>query len=266
MSKVIAKDSQSANSFPALIGTAASHHMFKERGVFIDYTNVSHRGGKLDLAGGNETLPILGYGLVYILGPDGHIFKFTNCLHIPDLTQSLICGTLILKEDFVTTKVGQYFKVSKNDTIIFIGKLLNDANLLPVTVRTPTQPIVAKAHHADALQLHRCLGHPNLQYMKTMLSKQSILGMGKLEDVYLTKPLDCNTCDLAKGHKIPHVSTRERSHCPLENIHLDLSGIIRTTAMCGCMYFILFTDDYSRYRNVAGLKIKSAEAVFEKIS
>lgn len=83
-------------------------------------------------------------------------------------------------------------------------------------------------------------------------------------------PLDpdmhCNTCDLAKSHRIPHTFSRLKSTHVLENIHLDLSGIIRTPSLCGAYYYILFTDDYTRYRYVSFLCSKSAEDVHLKVS
>lgn len=61
-------------SFQALINTAASRH------IFTTYTNVTHLNEQLDMAGGSTTLQIHGRGSVSIIGPDGDVFVFSNCL------------------------------------------------------------------------------------------------------------------------------------------------------------------------------------------
>lgn len=89
-------------SFQALIDTASSHHMLKERQVFTTYTDVTHLNEQLDMAGGSATLLIHGRGSISIIGPDRNVFIFNNCLHIPDLTRSLIGGTILLKDHLST--------------------------------------------------------------------------------------------------------------------------------------------------------------------
>lgn len=108
------------------------------------------------------------------------------------------------------------------------------------------------------------IGHPNLNYMKRMVMLDSVQGLNVTTSVF-PEILACNSCDLAKGHRIPHNNNHVRSLKLLDNVHLDLSGIIRTSAICGSQYFMLFTDDYSSYRHVVGLPTKSADVVFDKI-
>ena len=115
------------------------------------------------------------------------------------------------------------------------------------------------------LKLHYSLGHPSEEYMRKMMR------LGFLNDVL---PSDikqnemeiisrCPVCPLAKGHRLPFSSTRPRAVKFLENVHVDLSGIIRTTAMNKEEYYIMFTDDYSSYRVTYGLPNKTSSAVYE---
>lgn len=114
------------------------------------------------------------------------------------------------------------------------------------------------------LKLHYSLGHPSKEYMKRMMR------MGFLEDVIprdlKTNEMEivsrCPVCPLAKGHRLPFSSTRPRADTFLENVHVDLSGIIRTTAVNKEEYYVMFTDDYSSYRVTYGLPDKTSETVF----
>lgn len=113
-----------------LIVTAASHHMFKDKNIFSSYINTLDKEDYLDMAGGNATLKIHGRGEVKFIGPDGHIFELKNCLHIPDLKRSLIGGTILLKDDYITTKEGSNFTISKDGKCAFTGALNDGINLL----------------------------------------------------------------------------------------------------------------------------------------
>lgn len=73
----------------------------------------------------------------------------------------------------------------------------------------------------------------------------------------------CPVCPLAKGHHLPFSSTRPRSINLLENVHVNLSGIIRTTALNHEEYYIMFTDDFSSYIVTYGLPDKTAKTVYE---
>lgn len=98
-----------------------------------------------------------------------------------------------------------------------------------------------------------------------------MMRLGLLEDVLpsdikpdeMTIVSKCPVCPLAKGHRLPFPSTRPRAATFLENVHVDLSGIVRTTAMNNEEYYIMFTDDYSSYRVTYGIPDKTSQTVYE---
>lgn len=73
----------------------------------------------------------------------------------------------------------------------------------------------------------------------------------------------CDVCHLSKGTKVPHNHTRPRSVRFLENVHTDLSGIMRTKGLENETYFILFTDDFSSYRHIFPRRDKTKEEVYD---
>ena len=74
------------------------------------------------------------------------------------------------------------------------------------------------------------------------------------------KDMICEECELAKIRKkrIPK-GTVTRSDQPIYRIHADLSGR-KLSSLEGYRYYLLLTDDYSRYRWAILLKLKSDAA------
>ena len=57
--------------------------------------------------------------------------------------------------------------------------------------------------------------------------------------------------------KSPFIGKGERASEVLSLIHTDVCGLMNTSARGGCYYFIIFTDDLSRYEYIYFMKHKS---------
>lgn len=119
--------------------------------------------------------------------------------------------------------------------------------------------VSSHATNVTSSLLHRRLGHISDQYLKTMCKHGSIDGLGGKVDTVC----DCETCLLSKGARLPHNHTRPRAVRHLENVHVDLSGIMRTKGLRNEAYYILFTDDFTSYCHIYPLRDKSKEEVFD---
>lgn len=113
--------------------------------------------------------------------------------------------------------------------------------LVPVSQVSST--LSPHATNVSSSLLHRRLGHISNQYLKLMLKHNSVDGLTDEE----IKNCDCEVCLLSKGAKIPHNHSRPCAVRHSENVHVDLSGIMRTKGLKNEAYYILFTDDYSSY-------------------
>lgn len=96
-----------------------------------------------------------------------------------------------------------------------------------------------------------------------MIKQKMIEGVS--EDCDLTKPVDCIACIKSKSERPPFSHTRPRAQNKLENIHVDLSGIVRGYVNDGYLYYILFTDDLTGMKFVYFLKSKDKTSVFNAI-
>lgn len=95
-----------------------------------------------------------------------------------------------------------------------------------------------------------------------MIEKGSVRGLG---NVSKTGTFNCLPCIKSKSQSLPLSGTRPRSVAFLQNVHVDLSGIICNNSLDNMAYFIFFTDDFSSMRFIYPLKSKNKETVFSTI-
>ncbi|KRX52624.1 Retrovirus-related Pol polyprotein from transposon TNT 1-94 [Trichinella sp. T9] len=66
----------------------------------------------------------------------------------------------------------------------------------------------------------------------------------------------CTDCVLGKHHREGFQSRKYRARAPGKLIHVDLCGPMHVTSLGGSKYFLIFKDDFSRYRQNFFLKKK----------
>ena len=92
---------------------------------------------------------------------------------------------------------------------------------------------------------HRRLGHASIDLMSKPIRKDLVRGLSKVR--FETNKL-CDACQLGNQtrNNFRHKNIISTSR-PLELIHMDLFGPIRTTSLGGKKYGFVIVDDYSRY-------------------
>ncbi|XP_039118034.1 uncharacterized protein LOC120253896 [Dioscorea cayenensis subsp. rotundata] len=86
-------------------------------------------------------------------------------------------------------------------------------------------------------------GHMNMRRLKHLSKNNMVLNLPIITDEY-----PCEACALGKQTLVgfPKKVTR-RATTPMELIHADLVGPMNTPSIGGNTYFLLLTDDYSRF-------------------
>ena len=94
---------------------------------------------------------------------------------------------------------------------------------------------------------HKRLGHINKRQNLHEVQSAS-RGIGRFDASGLSL---CTCCLKGKQHraKFPKVGAT-RAQALLEIIHSDIYGPLRTSIFSGCIYFLTFIDDKSRYTKV----------------
>jgi len=57
----------------------------------------------------------------------------------------------------------------------------------------------------------------------------------------------CDTCHLAKQHKLPFQLSNTNTVKIFDLIHVDIWGLIAISSIHGHKYFLALVDDFSRY-------------------
>jgi hypothetical protein len=114
-----------------------------------------------------------------------------------------------------------------------------------------TQPVTSKLRNSRLTptrkvtlqELHHMFGHADVATLRHMVDTTTGL---RLKDV---TAFSCETCLIGNSHK---QYSRRKPTSPvtrfLQRVHVDIVGPITPTAEDGAKYWIIYTDDYTRYR------------------
>jgi len=84
--------------------------------------------------------------------------------------------------------------------------------------------------------LHARLGHTSFSKIQHIADWQP----------FLSNDYFCETCVLAKFHRLPFNKSTIATTAPFQLIHMDLWGPYRVTSVTGAKYFLTIVDDFSR--------------------
>ncbi|KAJ0611968.1 putative RNA-directed DNA polymerase [Helianthus annuus] len=106
----------------------------------------------------------------------------------------------------------------------------------------------------EAWLWHRHLGHPSTRYLHLLFPKL----------FPSNKPINCETCVLAKSHRSTFKPNNTKVDSPFSLIHLEVWGPAPVIGEQNFRYFLLFVDDCTRMTWIYFLRHKSE--VFEKFT
>ncbi|MBW0516785.1 hypothetical protein O181_056500 [Austropuccinia psidii MF-1] len=129
----------------------------------------------------------------------------------------------------------------RNGSLILSTKIVNNVLL----INTPISNIALSSSAKIPLIIHKTLGHPNNQVASKMMP-----------DVDFSN-LSCESCSLAKSHRLPFSGTVPSPHNVLDVVHMDLCGPISPASRGGNKYIFQIIDGYSHMRFVYLLSSKS---------
>lgn len=117
---------------------------------------------------------------------------------------------------------------------------------------------LGKAHHVrgdESVRMkkiwlwHRRLGHASFGYLKLLFPY--------LCSQFAASDFHCETCVLAKSHRISYPLRLNKSSMPFMIIHSDVWGPSRVLTISGFKWFVTFIDDCTRMTWVFPMKQKS---------
>jgi hypothetical protein len=114
--------------------------------------------------------------------------------------------------------------------------------------------ITKKPGKPTSITWHEQMGHLNDETLHHLLSNY--------EGMPVTTRVHCETCIKATlTQKFQRKYPGTRADKPFTRIHSDVCGPFPFPSLTGCLYYVIFIDDYSHYATVYYLKTKSGTAV-----
>jgi hypothetical protein len=239
----------------AIIDSGSSSHFCPDRTKFRNFVSIEPQ--EIHMADGSIT-SATGKGDVELNLPNGEgqtKVTLKNTLYVPKMTNTLISTNRMTAAGF---------------SVIFKDKLCKILSPPPKRITIAMIPHVNglysvaghSQHHANIVkgkltvcELHRVLGHVSQTAVLDAVKKGLIEGV-ELDST--SQPEFCDACTQAKASRQPFpAETKNRARTYGELVHTDLWGPAQTTSISGYLYYISFTDDYSRETKVQFLKQKS---------
>ena len=241
-----------------LLDSGASRHVTFRRDWLTEFKPSS--GEKVTL-GDDDVCDITGEGTVNILkcvNGSWEQYRIEGVLYVPRLKKNLLslgmCDFRGYEFNFKNGKV----ELSKDSKIILQG-FMQPNKLYRLLIKVIAENQVNFTDYSFRTW-HERLGHPNAR-TQSIMSKRMLVNGLKME---VDRDFDCETCKLAKAHRLPYKKgfISSPSTRPGELLHTDVCGPMKVDSLGGARYYVSFRDDETEYRWVYFIRHKSD--VFEK--
>ena len=251
---------EKANMFTWIVDSGATQHMTSHRDAFHTYQPIV---GKKIYLGDNGMVEALGVGQILVEVQVKGLTKkirMEEVLHVPKLHANLISVSKLslggLKVHFNT--VGCVVRAASG---VLIASAPREGNLYYLhftKVNGTSMACVAQGSAQEGVVelWHRRLGHLNVKSMKSLQHIVKGLNLSSCKEEWSS--MVCKGCIEGKSSRQPFPKDgATRATKPLELVHSDVCGPMKTTSIGGARYFVTFIDDFSRKMWVYMLRCKS---------
>ena len=231
-----------------ILDSGATDHMTFSEKSFESYETLAP-GKNVQTADGT-LLPVVGVGTMK-MQPIGTI---TNVLHVPNLFINLISVQKVASlraYSILFDDIDAYLCHKELGWKIGLAKVQRGLYYIPCHRSMEELKVVAvkSSSEEEIMDIHRRMGHPSFYLLNHMYS-------------HLFKGIDistivCDACQLGKFKRATFPPTDHRKEIPFQLIHFDVWGPSPQTDILGKRYFLVCTDDYSRYSWLFLLKDKT---------
>ncbi|KAI3736237.1 hypothetical protein L6452_15775 [Arctium lappa] len=226
-----------------------SKHMTGQKALLSNYTEKFSGNVRF---GNDQLSPILGYGDII-----QDKITISKVSYVEGLGHNLFSiGQFCDKGLEVNFKSKSYSVCTEDGTELLGGHRktnLYTINLSKVKIDNQVC-LLTKATQQQRWLWHRRLSHLNFRYINKLVHGKLVKGLPELK---YDKEHLCAACEKGKMKRAAHKPKPELStSSPLELIHMDLCGPMRTQSLGGKKYVLVIVDDYSRYTWVKFLRSK----------
>lgn len=250
-----------------LLDSGCSNHMTPDSSKFLTYEVLS-KPVFFTFANG-EKAQAVGQGEIQLVVNGNVEVRLLNVLHVPAATVNLLSVRKIM------TGLGRV-EFSANSCKIYKGdQLMIETTEIRAGVFTLTDTsdaleeayaMAARTAEETAELWHRRFGHLSYRALAQLRFEQMVDGISVTDRAFEAAGREqmCETCIQAKQTRQPFPTSTTESDAPLNLVHMDVCGPMRTQSLGGNRYMATFLDDYSRFSVVVPVSHKSDVAAVVK--
>lgn len=209
-----------------------------------------YQGTETVSIGDGSSLPISNYGS----SSANHSFLLKNLLHIPAISKNLLSVRQFCQDNMVFFEFHpSHFCIKQQGTgrTLITGRVEEGLYVLPGETRHP-QALAAATSTTNLLLWHQRFGHPSAATAKRILQTLSL----PAPSPYPTQ-IQCDSCERAKAHSLPHPPTSSQSSRPFDLLFIDLWGPAHYLSTRGNRYYVSILDDCSKFLWLFPIIVKS---------
>ncbi|KAA0053129.1 integrase [Cucumis melo var. makuwa] len=236
------------------LDSGCSNHMTGNRSIFVTLDESFQSEVK---TGDNTRLQVKGQGDILVKTKKG-TKRVTNVFYVPGLKHNLLSIGQLLQRGLKVSFEGDICAI-KDQVGVLIAKVKMTANkMFPLNFTYGQISCFSSILKDPSWLWHFRYGHLNFKSLSYLCKNHMVRGIQNINH----ETNICEVCILAKHHRDSFPTGKAwRASKPLELIHTDLCGPMRTTTNGGNRYFITFIDDFSRKLWIYFLKEKSEALV-----
>ncbi|CAI5992115.1 unnamed protein product [Closterium sp. NIES-64] len=202
--------------------------------------------------GDGRVVKAVGMGEVPVVGAGGQLLRIQKVHLVPEMHTRLLSVPHLTSRDVIVTFKGKRCVLQRGERVLAIGEKERGRDhglvrmFLPLAQGTQGSALAAKSSSSfSPLTLaHRRLGHTAPTTLQQMARGNSVLGFEIGGGNTDCSP--CEPCLLGKSARKPFPHEASRALGPLDEVHMDLWGPVRTPSLGGAVYVLSLIDNFTR--------------------
>lgn len=235
-----------------IVDSGSSHHVTSSANWFRSYTPFENpRALRL---GDDRAMYAYGQGVIDVeMSVQGKWQRahLNNVWYVPQAGQNLFSAGSALDHG--------YIEIADKDKRVFKDKSgqvkavsIRDGNLYKLLMRVRTENACVVKEGTSLQIWHERFCHQNKRHVKEILTRNGIK--------YSPDQSDCDGCVYGKMTRLSFGTRQHRGTKPGDQINADVCGPMSELSLGGRRYFVVFKDDFTKFRRVYFLKHKSEVA------
>jgi hypothetical protein len=245
-----------------ILDTGSSDHICNDYSKFTSFSNDPNFHAVIDTGAGPIVANRKGTIEITVLTSNGslHRIQFTNVLYAPDMFVSVLSHSMLREKNLYyhgwdeklykhpdKREIAYTPEIDRIPTFLLANDKIEAAQAFAfaaanTTPNTQRSSVLTPTREVSLYELHELFGHADPQALRQLVNNTT--GLRLTND----KSFSCEVCLLGNSKKQISRRPPNRSTSFLHRVHIDIVGPLTPVGLNGEQYWIIYTDDYTRYR------------------